>query len=196
MLCEKCGENLREGAKFCPECGLTAGGAGFAPSEKYIYETLQQLFPLSAKIATFIIWLAFTGIGVLAALGSGFWYVGVIFSGIITFSILVVLWANKGKGGKWFYDCTMWVITPEGYGTGYPSDFAKPIVVQWINFISAEYRPDKCEIALRQPNGSVGLIKTNPDNHAYVEQLVRLYMSQRSGQTEAGRDFNGNQYGG
>jgi len=46
-------------------------------------------------------------------------------------------------------------------------------IVPWTEFISAEYRPEKREIALHMPTGSVALIHANPDNYAYVEQLVR-----------------------
>ena len=214
MLCKKCGASLREGAKFCPECGLMTA-ENLPPVAEYSYETLQKLFPLSAVIALLIIWLVFSAIGVLAALGSGFWYVGVIISGIVLFAILVVMWANKGKSKKWGKDRTLWVLTPEGYATGYPPDVAKRVagigaagaaggaktgnagvslmganiaaeniktivhglpVMPWAAFINAVYRPEKNEIALHLPNGQVGLIKTNHENYAYVEQLVRGYM--------------------
>jgi len=215
MFCEKCGTKLREGAKFCLECGLTTEGV-LPPSEgEYSYETLQTLFPKSTAITLFIIWLVFSAIGVLAALGSGFWFVGVIISGIVLLSILIVMWANKGNSKKWGKDRTLWIITPEGYGTGYPTDVAKRVagvgvagalsnqnlaislmgidmagkniktvinglpIMPWTLFISAEYRPAKLEIALHLPNGQVGLIRTNPDNYAYVEQLVRGYMGGR-----------------
>ena len=49
-------------------------------------------------------------------------------------------------------------------------------VMPWVAFIKAVYRPDKREIALYLPNGQVGIIKSNPDNYTYVEQLVRGYM--------------------
>ena len=215
MLCEKCGSQLREGAMFCPECGLTTSFAMPPPTVEYSYETLQKLFPLRSLIALLIIWLVFSAIGVLAALGSGFWYVGVIISGIVLFAILVAMWANKGKGKKWGKERTLWVLTPDGYATGYPPDVAKRIagigaagavggakignvgvsfmganmaaenfnrvihglpVMPWAAFIKAVYRPEKHEIALHMPNGQVNLIKTNPDNYAYVEQLVRGYM--------------------
>jgi len=97
------------------------------PTAEYAYETLQELFPLSATIALLIIWLVFSAIGVLAAMGSGFWYVGVIISGIVLFAILVAMWANKGKGKKWGKDRTLWVLTPYGYATGYPPDVAKRV---------------------------------------------------------------------
>jgi len=213
MFCEKCGTQMREGARFCPACGLTAGSLT-PPTDEYSYETVQKLYPMKAAIPIFIIWLVFTGIGVLAAMGSGFWYVGAIISGTVLFAILIVTWANKGKSKKWGADRTLWILTPEGYGSGHPPDVAKRIggigaagaavtfagrqnwavtsqgihmakqlkyvkglpIMPWEVFISAEYRPEKLEIALHLPNGQVGLIHTNPDNYAYVEQLVRLYM--------------------
>jgi len=185
------------------------------PAAEYSYETTQNLFPLSSIIALLIIWFMFSAIGVLAALGSGFWYVGVIISGIILLAILIVMWANKGKNKKWGIDRTLWVITPEGYATGYPPDVAKRVagigaagaagavktgtigvtllgidmaaeniktvmhglpVMPWMLFTNAVYRPEKLEIVLHLPNGQVGIIKTNPDNYSYVEQLVRGYM--------------------
>jgi len=127
MFCKKCGAQFREGAMFCPECGLTTSDAMQPPTAEYSYETLQKLFPLSSLIALLIIWFMFSAIGVLAALGSGFWYVGVIMSGIVLFAILVVMWANKGKSRKWGKDRTLWVLTPDGYATGYPPDVAKRI---------------------------------------------------------------------
>ena len=218
MFCNNCGASLREGARFCPECGLTTTNTLPAPGAQYSYETLQKLFPLSTTIALLIIWLMFSAIGILAALGSGFWYVGVIISGIVLLSILIVMWANKGKSKKWGKDRTLWVLTPEGYATGYPPDVAKRVagigaagaaggakignvavslmgvnmavdnirtirhglpLMPWTAFISAQYRPDKREIALHLPNGQVGIIKANSDNYAYVEQLVRGYMGGR-----------------
>ena len=217
MFCSKCGSQLREGARFCPECGLTTSDA-MPPTAEYSYETLQKLFPLSSLIALLIIWFVFSAIGILAALGSGFWYVGVIISGIVLFAILVVMWANKGKSKKWGKDRTLWVLTTDGYATGYPPDVAKRIagigvagavgaakigtagvtmlgidmaadnikrvihglpVMPWTAFTKAVYHPEKREIVLHQPNGQAGIIKTNPDNYAYVEQLVRGYMGGR-----------------
>ena len=216
MFCKNCGSQLREGAGFCPECGLTA--QGFTPPAEYSYETLAKLFPLKAIIPLLIIWLVFSAIGVLAAMGSGFWYVGVIMSGIVLFAILVVMWANKGKSKKWGKNRTLWVLTPDGYATGYPPDVARRVagigaagaaggaktgtisvtllgidtaaeninmvrhglpVMPWAHFIKAVYRPAKLEIVLHPANGQAGLIKTNPDNYAYVEQLVRGYMGGR-----------------
>jgi len=218
MFCQKCGSKLREGARFCPECGLNTSDNLLSPTAEYSYETLQKLFPLSATIALLLIWLMFSAIGILAALGSGFWYVGVIISGIVLFAILVVMWANKGKSKKWGKDRTLWVLTPDGYATGYPPDVAKRVagigaagavgaakigtigvtlmgidmaaeniktvmhglpVMPWALFTKAVYRSEKCEIALHLPNGQVGIIKTNPDNYSYVEQLVRGYMGGR-----------------
>ncbi|MCL1859204.1 MAG: zinc ribbon domain-containing protein [Oscillospiraceae bacterium] len=49
----------------------------------------------------------------------------------------------------------------------------------WENYIKAEYRPQKREIALHKPTGNIALISTNSDNYSYVEQLVRLYMGKR-----------------
>ena len=218
MLCKNCGAVLRESARFCPECGLTAADNLSPPAIEYSYETLQKLFPLKAAIPLLIVWLVFSAIGILAALGSGFWYVGVIISGIVLFAILVVMWANKGKQKRWGVDRTLWVLMPDGYATGYPPDVAKRVagigaagaaggakignvaislsgvsmaaeniktvrhglpVMPWAAFIKAEYRPDKREIALHLPNGQTGIIHTNPDNYAYVEQLVRGYMRGR-----------------
>jgi len=215
MFCENCGASLREGARFCQECGLSTTNDRSQQAVEYSYETTQNLFPLSSLIALLLIWLMFSAIGVLAALGSGFWYVGVIISGIVLFAILVVMWANKGKNKKWGIDRTLWVITPEGYATGYPPDVAKRVagigvagaagaiktgtvgvtllgvdmaaeniktvmhglpVMPWALFTKAVYRPEKLGIALHLPNGQVGMIKTNHDNHAHVEQLVRVYM--------------------
>ena len=127
MFCEKCGEALREDAKFCSRCGLTTDGVLPPAEEEYRYEILQNLFPKSAVIGLLIIWLMFSAIGVLAALGSGFWFVGVGISGIVLFAILVVMWANKGKGKNWGKDRTLWILTREGYGSGYPADVAKRV---------------------------------------------------------------------
>ena len=127
MFCEKCGAETREGAKFCPECGVAAGGGlPQAAAAEYRYETTQALFPFwKGVVPLLIIWLVFSGIGVLAALGSGFWYVGVIISGIVLFSILVVMWGHKGKKNKWGRERTLWVFTPEGFGCGPPPDVAR-----------------------------------------------------------------------
>ncbi|MCL2741448.1 MAG: zinc-ribbon domain-containing protein, partial [Oscillospiraceae bacterium] len=127
LACERCGAPLREGARFCPECGVSVFGAAVPLAGEYAYETMERLFPLRAAIPLLIIWLVFSAIGVLAALGSGFWYVGAIISGIILIAILVVMWANKGRRGKWGKDRTMWVLTPEGYATGYPPDVARRV---------------------------------------------------------------------
>ena len=188
------------------------------PGAEYSYETLQKLFPLKAAVPVFIIWLMFTAIGVLAALGSGFWYVGVIISGIVLFAIVVAMWANKGNSKHWGKDRTLWVLTPEGFATGYPPDVAKRIagigvagavgatkigtpgvtlmgidmasenintvihglpVIPWAAFGQALYRPETCEIVLYQPSGQAGIIRTNPDNYTYVEQLVRRVLAGR-----------------
>ena len=44
--------------------------------------------------------------------------------------------------------------------------------------VAAEYHPEKREIIMHLPNGHTGLIKTNPENYATVEQLVRRLMRQ------------------
>jgi hypothetical protein len=49
----------------------------------------------------------------------------------------------------------------------------------WENYIKAEYRPQKREIALHTLTGKIALISTNPDNYDYAEQLVRLYMGKK-----------------
>jgi len=218
VFCENCGASRREGARFCPECGLTTANTLPPATAEYSYETLQNLFPLKAAIPLLIMWFVFSAIGVLAALGSGFWYVGVIISGIVLLAILVVMWANKGKSKKWGKDRTLWVLTPDGYATGYPPDVAKRVagigaagavgaaktgnvgvsfmgvnmaadnikrvihglpVMPWTAYIKAVYHPEKREIHLHLPSGQVGIIKANPDNYAYVEQLVRGYMGGR-----------------
>ena len=214
MFCKNCGIPLREGARFCSGCGLAVGSAMPQPTDEYSYEIKQNLFPLKALIPILVLWLVFTAIGVLAALGSGFWYVGVFISGTVLLAIVIVMWANKGKQKKWGEDRTLWVITPQGYGTGYPPDVAKRIgavgaasagitlasgqnlavtmlganmakqlkyvkglpIMPWEAFVSAEYRPEKQEVALHLPDGQTGIIKTNPDNYPNVEQLIRLYM--------------------
>jgi len=215
MFCKNCGTPLREGAKFCPECGITVEGSLPPLSDEYSYETLQKLFPWKAIIPIILLlWLPFTAIGLLVALAEGFWFVPAIMSSIVLFAIFIIAWGNKGKKKKWGVDRTMWIITTAGYGSGYPPDVAKRIgtigaasagmtaasghnwsvtsqginmaqnlkhinglpIMPWTGFIKAEYRPQKREIALHMPNGQVGIIKTNPDNYAYVEQLVRGYI--------------------
>jgi len=214
MFCKNCGVSLRESARFCPECGLTTEITFSLSSDEYSYETIQKLYPWKAIIPiVLLVWLPFTAIGVMVALGEGFWFVPVIMSGIVLFAIFAIAWGNKGKKKKWGVDRTLWVLTPEGYGYGYPPDVAKRLgvmgvassavtagrqnwgvtslginmaktlavvkglpIVSWTEFISAEYRPEKCEIALHMPTGQVGLILANHDNYTYVEQLVRLYM--------------------
>ena len=216
MSCQNCGASLRESAKFCPECGLSTVDTLPLPTAEYSYETVQKLYSMKATIQiALIIGLPFTGIGVLVALAEGFWFVPVIMGGIVLFAVFIAAWMNKGKTKKWGAERTLWILTPEGYGTGYPPDVSKRIgvvgavsagvtaagkqnfgvtsqginmaqnlataadglpIVPWTEFISAEYRAEKREIALHMPTGSVGLIYANPDNYAYVEQLVRLYM--------------------
>lgn len=212
MLCEKCGESLREGARFCPVCGLSVEGS-LPVSEEYCYETTQQLLPLSTKIALGIIILLFVGIGMMVALAEGFWFVPLIMGGVVLLAIFIITWIYKGRSKKWGKDRTLWVIRPDGFGSGYPPDVAKRMGVSgaisaaatagrqnwgvtshginmarnlayanglpirpWDEFISAEYRPSKREIALHLPTGQTALIYTNPDNYDYVEQLVRRFM--------------------
>ena len=215
MFCEKCGTALREGAKFCPGCGLLVGGAPTAQAEEYSYETLTKLFPWNAVVPiVLLLWLPFTGIGILVALIEGFWFVPIIMSGLVLFGIFAVAWMHKGKKEKWGVNRTLWVFTPEGYAAGYPPDVAKRLgaagaasaaltfgrqnwgvtvhgldmaknlatvvkglpIMPWTAFVSAEYRPEKREIAMHTPTGATGLILANPDNYQYVEQLVRGYM--------------------
>jgi len=215
MFCEICGATLRESARFCPECGVTAGGS-IAPASEYSYETLQNLFPWKAVIPIVLaVWLPFTAIGMLVALAEGFWFLPVIMSGIVLFAIFIIAWGNKGRKKKWGVDRTLWIITPKGWGSGYPPDVAKRLgltgaasaaataaggqnwaatsqginmaknlsfvkglpITPWEQFTSAEYRTEKREIALHMPTGGVGLIRANPDNYAYVEQLVRIYLT-------------------
>jgi len=218
MFCEKCGTAMREGAQFCPECGLTTENTLPPQTAEYSYETLQKLFPWNAVIPIIILlWLPATAIGVFVAVIEGFWFVPFIMSGIVLLAIFLIAWGNKGKKQKWGVDRTLWILTPEGFGSGFPPDVAKRIgaigaastvasaasgqnwsvisqgigmaknlfyikglpIMPWTEFTKAEYRPQKREIALHIPNGQVGIIKTNPDNYAHVEQLVRGYMSER-----------------
>ena len=215
MFCEKCGAALREGARFCPECGLTTDDT-MPPAAEYSYETTTKLFPWKVVIpVVFAVWLPFTGIGVLVALAEGFWIVPVIMSGVVLLGVFGIAWGYKGKQKKWGKDRTLWVITTEGYASGYPPDVAKRLAAigvfsatasaaggqnwgvishginmaanavtvikglplnPWTEFIKAEYRPEKHEIAMHLTTGQVALIRTNPDNYATVEQLVRGYM--------------------
>ena len=119
---------MREGARFCPNCGLTTEETLQPLATEYSYETLEKLFPLKGIIQiTLILLIPFTAIGVLIAMAEGFWLAPVFMSGIVFFSIFVVAWANKGKNKKWGVDRTLWILTPEGYGAGYPPDVAKRI---------------------------------------------------------------------
>ena len=212
MFCKNCGAELREGARFCPECGLSTDGP--APQyEEYSYETTQKLFPLSTKIALGVIILLFVGIGAMVALAEGFWFVPLIMGGVVILAIFIITWVYKGRSRKWGKNRTLWIIRPDGFGSGYPPDVAKRMGITgaisaaatagrenwgvtshginmarnlayvnglpirpWTEFISAEYRASKREIALHLPTGQTALIYANPDNYSYVEQLVRGYM--------------------
>ena len=214
MFCEKCGTSLREGARFCPECGLMAE-CSFQLADEYSYETVSKLFPLGTKIGLGIIFLLFFGIGTLVAIAEGFWFVPLIMGGIVLLAILVISWIYKGYSKKWGKNRTLWILTPLGYASGYPPEVAKRLglagaasaaatagrqnwsvtsaginmaknlfanglpIMPWADFISAEYRPERHEIALHLPTGNVGLIYANPDNYAHVEQLVRGYMGRK-----------------
>ena len=126
MFCEKCGAKIRKNAKFCPECGLTIEDTLSENPTEYSYETTTNLFPWSAVIPiVLLLWLPFTAIGIMVTLTEGFWFVSVIMSGIVLFAIFVIAWANKGKKKRWGVDRTLWIITPEGFGHGYPPDVAK-----------------------------------------------------------------------
>ena len=214
MFCGKCGTALREGALFCPECGLSTENTP-PPIEEYIYETVTNLFPWKAVIPiVFAVWLPLTGIGLMVAMTEGFWFVPFIMSGVVLLGVFGIAWGYKGKQKKWGKDRTLWVITPYGWCGGYPPDVAKRLaalgafsasttfgrenwgvtsqginmamniktvihglpVNMWIDYIKAEYRPAKLEIALYKPTGMAGLIRANPDNYTAVEQLVRRYM--------------------
>ena len=216
MFCEKCGASLREGAKFCPECGLMTEDALSQPITEYSYETIQNLYPWQAVVPIILLlWLPFTAIGVMVSITEGFWFVSVIMSGIVLFAIFALAWAYKGKRKKWGIERILWILTPEGFASGYPPDVVKRLtllgvtsadatiggqnwnatspgitkntttvikglpVLPWTEFISAEYRPEKREIALHLPTGLTRIIYTNPDNYTYVEQLVRGYMGRR-----------------
>ncbi|MCL1802567.1 MAG: zinc ribbon domain-containing protein [Eubacteriaceae bacterium] len=213
--CEHCGAYMREGANFCPECGLARSAAMPAPGE-YSYETASSLYSRKAIIAIILLaWLPMTGIGLLVALAEGFWFVPVIMGGIVALAVYIITWAYKGKQKKWGVERTLWVIAREGYACSYPPDVAKrlamlgmasvaatsgkanPSVVShgikmaknagtlmhgmpinpWGDYISAEYRPEKLEIALHKPSGQTALIYANNGNYEHVEQLVRMYMA-------------------
>ena len=125
MFCEKCGAALREGARFCPECGLTTDNTP-PPAEEYSYETTTKLFPWNAVVPIILLlWLPFTAIGVFVTLAEGFWFVTPIMSGVVLLGVFGIAWAYKGKQKKWGKDRTLWIITPDGYATGYPPDVAK-----------------------------------------------------------------------
>ena len=219
MFCEKCGATLREGARFCPECGITTDNTLRPPTEEYSYETTTKLFPWNAVVPiVLLLWLPFTAIGVFVTMTEGFWFVPVIMSGVVLLGVFGIAWGYKGKQKKWGKDRTLWIITPEGYATGYPPDVAKRLAAlgalsatasaasrqnwgvtsqginmamntvtvikglpinPWEKYIKAEYRPAKLEIAMHLRTGQVGLIHTNPDNYATVEQLIRGYMGGR-----------------
>ena len=128
MFCEKCGATLRKNVKFCPECGLMIESTLSENHTEYSYEITTNLFPWSAVIPiVLLLWVPFTAIGVMVTLTEGFWFVSVIMSGIVLFAIFVIAWANKGKKKRWGVDRTLWIITPEGFGHGYPPDVAKRI---------------------------------------------------------------------
>ena len=215
MFCKNCGAKLRENAKFCPECGVTAENTLPPPINEYSYETLTNLFPWKGVIQIILVaWLPFAAIGLMVTIIEGFLIVSVIMNVMVLLAIFLIAWAYKGKQKKWGKDRTLWIITPEGFAGGYPPDVAKRLALlgvasaaatfgrenwgvtshginmaknittvinglpvnPWENYIKAEYRPAKLEIALHKMEGRVALISTNPDNYAYVEQLVRGYM--------------------
>ena len=126
MFCENCGAALREGAKFCPECGLVSDGPLPPPlDEEYSYEILHTLYPGKAVIQiTLVAGLPFISIGVLVALIEGFWIVPAIMGGIVLFAVFTIAWAHKGKQKKWGVERMLWIITPEGFGAGHPPDVA------------------------------------------------------------------------
>ena len=128
MFCQKCGAALREGAKFCPECGIAIEKTLLPPTGEYSYETTTKLFPWNAVVPiVLLLWLPFTAIGVFVTMAEGFWFVTPIMSGIVLLGILSIAWAYKGKLKKWGKDRTLWIITPEGYAAGYPPDVAKQL---------------------------------------------------------------------
>ena len=219
MLCIKCGTDLREGAKFCPECGISTENTLLPPTGEYSYETQTKLFPWNAVVPiVLLLWLPFTAIGVLVTMAEGFWFVTPIMSGIVLLGVFGIAWAYKGKQKRWGKDRTLWIITPEGYAAGYPPDVAKRLAAlgvfsaassaagsqnwgvtsqginmaknittvvkglsinPWEGYINAEYRPAKLEIAMHLQTGQVALIRTNSENYAIVEQLVRGYIGRR-----------------
>lgn len=123
-FCHYCGAAIAGDAKFCPSCGVAINDLFFL-DEEYSYETEQPLFNIAAVVVISTLFLVFLSVGMLVSLTEGFWIVPVILGGIVLISVLAIMWAYKGYSSKWGVNRTLWIITPKGFGCGYPPEVAK-----------------------------------------------------------------------
>ena len=69
MYCDKCGKEISEGSKFCPECGGQVGSSSQAPSLNQTAKTRDQIkhddliYPKNPPLSPHIAWLALFQIG-------------------------------------------------------------------------------------------------------------------------------------
>jgi TM2 domain-containing membrane protein YozV len=100
MFCQKCGNSLQNGSRFCDSCGAAVGPAGPAPATPQYQQTPQypqpvapyQQMPSQPMYAP--VPMKSTGIAALLALiipGLGYIYVGKIMEGIIILILAIVL---------------------------------------------------------------------------------------------------------